>query len=37
MPIRIGGKRVPDLLIVLPNYAAWLVLSAAVAWIVLRG
>jgi len=37
MPIRMGGKRVPDLLIVLPNYAAWLVLSAAVAWIVLRG
>jgi fumarate reductase subunit C len=37
MPIRIGGKRVPDLLIVLPNYAAWLVLSVAVAWIVLRG
>ena len=37
MHVRAGGKRVPDLLIAGPNYVAWLVVSAAVAWIVLRG
>ncbi len=37
MAVRMGGKRVPDLLIAGPNYVAWAVVSAAVAWIVLRG
>jgi fumarate reductase subunit C len=37
MPLRVGGKRVPSLLIVGPSYLVWLVLSAAVAWILLRG
>ncbi|MBI3409298.1 MAG: fumarate reductase subunit C [Planctomycetes bacterium] len=37
MAIRVGGKRVPSLLIAAPNYLAWLVASVAVAWIVLRG
>jgi fumarate reductase subunit C len=37
MAVRMGGKRVPDALIAGPNYVAWLVVSAAVAWIVLRG
>ena len=37
MVIRLGGKRVPSLLIAAPNYLAWLAASAAVAWIVLRG
>jgi fumarate reductase subunit C len=37
MAIRVRGKRVPDLLIAGPNYAAWALLSAAVAWFVLGG
>lgn len=35
--LRLGGKRVPDLLIIAPNYVAWLVISGVVAWFVLRG
>ncbi len=35
--LRAGGKRVPSLLIAGPNYLAWLAISAAVAWILLRG
>jgi fumarate reductase subunit C len=34
--VRLKGKRVPDWVVVGLNYAAWLVLSAAVAFIVLR-
>ena len=37
LAIRAGGKRVPDLLVSTPNYVAWLAVSAAVAWLVLRG
>jgi fumarate reductase subunit C len=37
MAVRMGGKRVPEALIAGPNYVAWLVVSAAVAWILLRG
>ena len=37
MAIRVAGKRVPALWISLPNYAAWLAISATVAWILLRG
>jgi len=37
MEVRMGGKRVPDILIAGSNYAAWLVVSAAIAWIVLGG
>ncbi len=37
MVLRLGGKRVPDAVIVGLNYLAWAVLSAAVAWILLRG
>lgn len=37
MVVRLGGKRVPDRIIAAANYAACLVLSAAVAWILLRG
>jgi fumarate reductase subunit C len=33
----VRGQRVPDLLITGANYAAWLVVSVAVAWLVLRG
>lgn len=37
MVVRLRGKRVPDAVIVASNYLAWLVLSAAVALILLRG
>ena len=37
MAVRMRGKRLPDLAIAGPNYAAWIVVSAAVAWIVLGG
>jgi fumarate reductase subunit C len=37
MAIRVGGKRVPGLLISGSNVAAWLVISAVVAWFLLRG
>ena len=37
MAVRVGGKRLPGLAIAAPNYVAWVVVSAAIAWIVLRG
>jgi len=37
MVVRLRGKRVPDAVIVGSNYLAWVVLSAAVAFILLRG
>jgi len=37
MVIRVGGKRLPNLAITGPNYAAWAFVSAAIAWILLRG
>ena len=37
MVLRLGGKRVPDSVISRPNYFAWLVASAVVAWFFLRG
>jgi fumarate reductase subunit C len=37
MSIRIGGKKVPGYLISGPNFAAWLLISAAIAWLLLRG
>jgi len=36
MAIRVGGKRVPGILISGPNFAAWLVISAVIAWLLLR-
>jgi len=36
MVVRLQGKRLPDLLIAGANYGAWVVLSAAVAAILLR-
>jgi fumarate reductase subunit C len=32
----IGKKRVPPILIALPHYGAWIVISAAVLWLLLR-
>jgi fumarate reductase subunit C len=37
MVVRLNGKRVPDLVVAGANYAAWIVLSAAVAALLLRG
>jgi fumarate reductase subunit C len=37
MAVRLGGKRVPALLIAGPQYVAWVVVSAVVAWLLLRG
>ena len=36
MVVRLGGKRVPDTLIAGSNYVLWLVISAGVAWFILR-
>ncbi len=36
MPVRMGGKRVPELLVTIPNYAMLFVVSGIVAWLLLR-
>jgi fumarate reductase subunit C len=36
LTLRLGGKKVADSVIVFLNYAAWIAVSAAVAWIWLR-
>jgi len=36
MAVRMGGKRVPNILIAGPNFAAWIVVSAVLAWFILR-
>ncbi|OFV85869.1 MAG: hypothetical protein A2V74_07185 [Acidobacteria bacterium RBG_16_70_10] len=36
MAVRLRGKRVPDAVVAGSNYAAWIVLSAAVVYILLR-
>jgi fumarate reductase subunit C len=37
MAVRVHGKRIPEWLVAAPNYAVWVVVSAAIAFIVLRG
>ena len=37
MVVRVGSTRVPGLAIAASNYAAWLVASAVVAWLLLGG
>jgi succinate dehydrogenase subunit C len=37
LPVRVGGKRLPDWMIAMPNYVAWVVASVVVAWFILRG
>lgn len=37
LALRIGGKRLPDLAIIAPNYVAWAVISGVIAWFVLKG
>ncbi|MFB3816252.1 MAG: fumarate reductase subunit C [Candidatus Methylomirabilales bacterium] len=36
MIVRVGGRRLPDALIVAANFVAWVVLSIGVAWLILR-
>jgi len=37
MPVRLGGKRLPEWMVAAPNYAAWIVISAVIAWFILGG
>jgi fumarate reductase subunit C len=37
MVIRLRGQRLPAVAVAAPNYAIWVLLSAAIAWILLRG
>ena len=36
MVVRVGGKVVPGVLITISNYLAWIAISGALAWILLR-
>jgi len=36
MVVRVRGKRVPGLMLSGPNYALWIAISAAVAWLLMR-
>jgi fumarate reductase subunit C len=36
MVVRVRGRRVPSVMISGPNYALWLALSLAIAWLVMR-
>lgn len=37
IPVRIRGKRIADTWVAASNYVAWLVISAAVVWLLLGG
>jgi fumarate reductase subunit C len=37
MVVRLGGRRLPDGVVVALNYLAWVVVSAAAGWAMLRG
>ena len=36
MAVRVGGKRIPGVLITASNYVAWLVVSGILGWLLLR-
>ena len=36
MPVRVGGKRLPEWMVAAPNYVVWFIASAVVIWL-LRG
>jgi fumarate reductase subunit C len=36
MVVRLGGKRLPEAMVAGANYAAWIVVSVFVAWLILR-
>ena len=35
-PVRMGGKRLPDVMVAAPAYAGWIAVSAFICWIILR-
>lgn len=37
MPLRLGGKRLPDWMIAAPNYVMWLAVSAVIFWFLFGG
>lgn len=37
MPVRLGGKRLPDVLVAVPGFAGWLAVSAVLAWLLVGG
>lgn len=37
MPVRVGGKRLPEWMVAAPNYVAWVVISAVVIWFLMGG
>ncbi len=37
MPLRVGGKRLPEWMVAAPNYAVWIALSAVIAWLIIGG
>ncbi len=37
MALRLGGKRVPDVVIAVSNYVVWVIVSAVVGWLLLGG
>jgi len=37
LAVRARGKRLPAFAVAAPNYVAWAVISAAIAWVLLRG
>ncbi len=37
MALRLGGKRVPDVVIAASNYVVWVIVSAVVGWLLLGG
>lgn len=36
MPVRLGGKRLPAVMVAAPSYVAWLVVSVFIGWLVMR-
>ena len=36
MPVRLGGKRIPEWMVAAPNYAVWALVSIVIGWLVSR-
>jgi fumarate reductase subunit C len=35
MPLRMGGRRLPEWMIATPNYIVWITISAVIVWLIL--
>jgi fumarate reductase subunit C len=35
MPLRMGGRRLPEWMIATPNYIVWIAISAVIVWLIL--